>query len=71
MTNYEKMVKARDIAKANGISGKFNFGVSEINSNVVELYCESGLYCTINIRRLQRRFWMEKTEWIICHDRVS
>ena len=30
--------------------GKFRPTVSERNKNEVEFYCESGLYCTINIR---------------------
>ena len=30
--------------------GKFRPAVSERNKNEVEFFCESGLYCTINIR---------------------
>lgn len=50
MSNYDKIMKAAAIAKAKGISGYFQWHVDEYNSNVVNVFGESGLYCTINIK---------------------
>ena len=37
-------------AKLPEAKGKFRAMVSETNGNVVEIFSESGLYCTVNVR---------------------
>jgi len=52
MTNNMKIRTAIEILKKNlpELSGRFRGCVSEHNGNVVDIFSESGLYCTVNIR---------------------
>ena len=51
MTN-NKIQAAIEIFKAKlpEAKGKFRAMVSETNGNVVEVFSEDGLYCTVNVR---------------------
>jgi len=50
MTNNMKIATAIEILKSEGAKGQFKARVSELNSNVVEMFSESGYYCSINVR---------------------
>ena len=51
MTN-QKIQTAIEIFKSKmpEAKGKFRAAVSEVNGNVVEVFCEAGLYCAVNIK---------------------
>ena len=48
----DKIRSAIDIFKSMlpDVKGKFRAYMSENNANVVEIFSESGLYCTVNVR---------------------
>ena len=52
MQSSEKITAAIEIFKAvlSGAKSKFRAYISETNSNEVEFFNESGLYCVVNIR---------------------
>jgi len=49
---HEKIKSAIDIFKSKlpDVKGKFRAFVSESNSNEVDIFSETGLYCTVNVR---------------------
>jgi len=47
MSVNEKILKAIEIAKKNGIKGKFRF---DVVLNTVHFIHEAGVYCSINIK---------------------
>ena len=49
MTNIQKAIEIFK-TKLPEARGKFRPIVSERNANVVEFFCEDGLYCSVNVR---------------------
>ena len=50
--NNQKIQRAIEIFKSKlpEAKGKFRAMVSEANGNIVEIFSEAGLYCSVNIR---------------------